>query len=180
MSSVAAVFHWYEATRAGTEVVTVPVAAPWRHFHGQNPPLPVRMTVKVVMATGTSTVPGRAPDPTGGASSEDRGVVVGGIWPCDALVTRPLSFVGGTVAVLQGAVRLAPLEKGVSRTVLPRHLVAVQTVSASHEYRFDLPPSKYVLKLLRYSNGPLPPLAFVSVTVVSGRTVKANIPDVCF
>ncbi len=48
-SAVATVFHWYEATRAGTEVVTLSLTPQWRHFHGQNAPLPVRVTVKVMM-----------------------------------------------------------------------------------------------------------------------------------
>ena len=106
------------------------------------------------------------------------GTVVGGILPCVGLSTSPLHFVSGTVVALQGSVNEQTVgTDGESTNVMPRTEVAIQTVGDNRQYRFALPPGRYVLHVVRSRLAS--ELPFVSVTSKARQTIHANMPDLC-
>ncbi|MHB1929414.1 MAG: hypothetical protein ACYCUG_08350, partial [Acidimicrobiales bacterium] len=95
------------------------------------------------------------------------GRVVGYIDECAGLTTAPPRHVAGTVDVALG----------IYANLMPTGLtLAEQTVRAGGEYRFVLPPGDYALAT------PYPGSVYarwVAVTVRAGRTVTADIPNLC-
>jgi len=106
-----------------------------------------------------------------------RGVVSGGIRPCDALGNPKLPhYAAGTVTVLKGEVtwRSSP---GTAEyvEVLPTTVVAQESVPSNGMYRFDLEPGRYVLEAA-------PPGAYgpsAAVTVSAGDDLLVDIPNEC-
>jgi hypothetical protein len=106
-----------------------------------------------------------------------RGLVSGGIRPCDALGSADLPhYASGTVTVLEGQVtwRSSP---GTPEyvDVLPTTVVAQESVPTNGMYRFDLAPGRYVLEAApRGSYGP-----YATVTVNAGDDLPVDIPNEC-
>jgi hypothetical protein len=106
-----------------------------------------------------------------------RGVVSGGIRPCDALGNPDLPhYAAGEVTVLKGEVTWRNGEGSRSQVdVLPAAVVTQVSLSANGMYRFDLEPGRYVLEAA-------PPGAYgphTAVTVSAGDDLQADIPNVC-
>lgn len=134
-------------------------------------------TMLMVAAACTSSSVAIKPSPPPVAGSAGDGVVFGGIAPCAGLVpslTPNLpTYAAGTVTVFAG--KLIQPKSG--PPLFPTTIVAKETVKANELYRFVLRPGDYVLQ------GQFPPpsnvLPFRSVTVVSGVTIEADIPNMC-
>ena len=106
------------------------------------------------------------------------GLVVGGIIPCAALgPPAGVQCAAGTVTVLEGVVTWRTIGPGTSSAVFPHTVEAQQTVTTNASYQFALAPGDYVFQ------AHFPPPAnvspFVSVTVRSGVTKHADIPNMC-
>jgi hypothetical protein len=106
-----------------------------------------------------------------------RGVVSGGIRPCDALGNPDLPhYAAGTVTVLKGQVTWQSGQGGPSYVdVLPTTVVAQETVPTNGMYRFDLQPGSYVLEAAP-SGGYGP---YTTVTVNAGDELVVDIPNTC-
>ncbi len=106
-----------------------------------------------------------------------RGLVTGGIRPCDALGGAGLPhYASGTVTVLKGVLTWRS-NPGTSEyvDVLPTTVVAHESVSSNGMYRFDLAPGRYVLQAAPPgSYGPYAP-----VTVNAGDDLLVDIPNQC-
>jgi hypothetical protein len=109
-----------------------------------------------------------------------RSLVVGGIEPCSGLPPRMVHglprFAAGTVVVLQGRERWGHLPHGPRRLILPKHVVAEQTVKVNRTYRFALFPGYYVLTARLPHSTERP---FTQIVVKEGVTTHANIPNMC-
>jgi hypothetical protein len=79
--------------------------------------------------------------------------------------------------VLKESRKLKPLGRGSYRVVMPKTMVARQTVPFNHEFHFRLPASRYVL-VARYAM-PSNVHPFVRVTVSTGMVVRADVPNTC-
>jgi hypothetical protein len=107
----------------------------------------------------------------------DRGLVVGGIIPCQGIIfAGGPHYAAGTVTVLVGSVGWQSSDPGYG-FVFPTAVAAQQTVTTNSSYQFVLAPGHYVLRAqyLRPSNAE----PFAEVTVKSGATVHTDIPNVC-
>lgn len=104
-----------------------------------------------------------------------RGVVSGGIRPCDALGRPDLPhYAAGTVTVLEGQVTWRSSQGTPSYVdVLPTTVVAHESVPTDGMYRFDLDPGRYVLEAA--PAGAYGPYA----TVSAGDDLLVDIPNVC-
>jgi len=106
-----------------------------------------------------------------------RGVVSGGIRPCDAFGNPDLPhYAAGTVTVLKGQVTWQSGQGGPSNVdVLPTTVVAQETVPTNGRYRFDLQPGSYVLEAAPSAGyGP-----YATVTVNAGDDLLVDIPNEC-
>ena len=105
------------------------------------------------------------------------GTVVGGIEPCVGLgPISGLRFAAGTVTVYRGRTWMKPLGHGTFQTELPKHVVTRQTVGRNRQYRFRLPPGRYVIQARYRSPANVRP--WKPVTVRKSTVVHANIPNV--
>lgn len=109
-------------------------------------------------------------------SPGSKGLVVGGISRCDAHGVPGPMYVAGSVTVYRGHVTWRSIGSGNSQAVFPSDSVATQTVSDNGLYQFTLDPGDYVLRG-RYTSGNVQP--FIAVTVKSGSTTRADIPNQC-
>lgn len=106
-----------------------------------------------------------------------RGLVSGGIRPCDALGSPDLPhYTSGTVTVLNGRVTWKTSQGTPAYVdVLPTTVVAQESVPTSGMYRFDLAPGRYVLEAAPSgSYGP-----YAAVTVDAGDDLLVDIPNQC-
>lgn len=111
-----------------------------------------------------------------GQSLGSKGLVVGGISRCDAQGFPGPTYVAGMVTVYRGHVTWRSIGSGNSQAVFPSDSVATQTVDENGLYQFTLDPGDYVLRG-RYASGNVQP--FTTVTVKSGSTTRADIPNLC-
>ncbi len=120
---------------------------------------------------------GAAPTPTVSPPSA-KGLVVGGILPCAAMISSSIGthYVAGEVVVLKGLVAWKPVARG-TVPVLPDTVVAREAVSANASYRFALDPGRYVLQAHYSYPSSVDP--FIAVTVKIGTVLNIDIPDTC-
>ncbi len=143
--------------------------------------LAAAMLVLAVFASLRPAPPSRPP----GAGAARTGTVTGYIQPCvGALLYPPVSSTGArlfsaaaTVEALSGKEYPMPLGGGIYRTVFPAAVAARERVSPNQAFRFDrLPPGRYVL-LARYAAGNV--ITWSDVSVIAGRTVDVDLPNMC-
>lgn len=121
---------------------------------------------------------GAGPRPTLTPTASNTGAVAGGIEPCEGIaIPGGPRFAAGTVTVLAGNTKLKRLRGGVYHVVLPKRVVARQTVSRNHTYHFRLAPGRYVLRARYAGSSNVHP--FVKVKVTAGAFVQANVPNMC-
>jgi hypothetical protein len=65
---------------------------------------------------------------------------------------------------------------GPARSIFPSHAVAKETARVNSMYRFALGPGHYVLAA-RFPHSNVRP--FVQITVEAGKTIHADIPNMC-
>lgn len=106
-----------------------------------------------------------------------RGVVSGGIRPCDALGNTNLPhYAAGIVTVLKGQVTWRSSQGEPNYVgVLPTTVVVQERIPTDGMYRFDLDPGRYVLEAAPPgSYGP-----YSTVTVNAGDDLLVDIPNTC-
>jgi hypothetical protein len=107
-----------------------------------------------------------------------RGVVSGGIRPCDALGNTNLPhYAAGTVTVLKGQVTWRSSQGEPNYVdVLPTTVVVQgKSIPTNGMYRFDLDPGRYVLEAAPPgSYGP-----YSTVTLNAGDDLLVDIPNTC-
>ena len=111
------------------------------------------------------------------SSSPPPGFVIGGIAPCSGLppnlVPNLPRYAAGTVTVLRGQVH-----ESAAQIVLPTTVVTQETVGTNEQYEFTLAPGQYVLRVL-YAGAATPGPGWLSITVKSGQTLRADFPNAC-
>jgi hypothetical protein len=107
----------------------------------------------------------------------DRGLVVGGIIPCQGIIfAGGPHYAAGTVTVLAGSVGWENAGPSYG-FVFPTAVAAQQTVTTNSSYQFVLAPGHYVLRAKYPPPGNGEP--FIEVTVKAGATVHTDIPNIC-
>ena len=125
----------------------------------------------------TSTTATEPPIATVAGPTGPTGDVIGGIWPCVGISLTPVHFVSGTIVALRGSGTTKPVGPDEFQSILPRTVVARQTVGSRQKFHFSLPPGPYVLHVIRSRlASELPNL---DVTIEANHTVHANMPDAC-
>jgi hypothetical protein len=89
-----------------------------------------------------------------------KGVVVGGLMPCDALGQSPLHYAAGSIGVLRDG-----------------DTVAAEQVDDNEMFLFLLDPGSYVVNG-RYASGAIPEPR-VQLTVAAGSIIETDLPDEC-
>ena len=113
----------------------------------------------------------------GGVTPPLRAAVSGGIQACDALGGQPEeSHAAGTLRVLEGDVTWVAGTGGVALVdVLPKTVVAAETVPLGGSFRFDLDPGRYILVASGEGNWS----SSVGVTLGPGEDLRVDIPNDC-
>jgi uncharacterized membrane protein len=93
-----------------------------------------------------------------------------------------LRYAAGVVDVLKGRLTWRATSPGNQQVVFPTSVVAEQSVTANGVYRFVLSPGSYVLRAhygasVTANGAPLTP--WKQIVLMSGTTVKADIPNMC-
>jgi len=131
----------------------------------------------VVLSACSSSHPEMATSRSPVGAALVNGVVFGGIEPCAALppsLTPNLpTYAAGMVTVLAG--RLYQPSQG--EPIFPSTFVAQESVQANQLYRFVLKPGPYVL--IAQFPPPSNVAPFRSLTVQSGMSIEADIPNMC-
>ncbi len=140
-------------------------------------PLCVVFAAGLLAGCASSTADHRAPD-TPASVPSGMGAVIGGIDPCSGLpIVGGPRYAAGTVTVLKGTVSWEPTGPGTSAAVFPATVAASQSLAENATYRFVLAPGTYVLR------AGFPPPAnvepYATVTVLAGRTLHVDIPNMC-
>lgn len=140
---------------------------------------PVPLILVGVISLGACGKAGPAPKPTPTHIPAPMGIVTGGIAPCVGAIFPRMHlprYAAGTVTVLKGRFREKKIGPGTFADVFPRQVAARVAVRKNSKYRLVLPPGHYVLKA-SYPHGNVHP--FIGVNVRVGKTVHADIPDMC-
>jgi hypothetical protein len=117
--------------------------------------------------------PSPSPPPPGQA------ILIGGITPCQGLpIPNGPRYSAGVVDVLKGQVTWRTTAPGTQQAVFPESVVAEQRVATNGSYRFVLSPGSYVLRA-HYNATPANSTPWMQVILVSGTTVRADIPNSC-
>ena len=129
---------------------------------------------------GAGAWPGSGPAARGGPSrpaplAARTGGVTGYIDPCEGIDTG-LPYAAATVTALRGRETWEPAGDGTRRLQLPATVAARQHVGQNRKFYFDLAPGRYVLAA-RYDRGNA--MTFLDVSVVAGRVLDRNLPDLC-
>jgi hypothetical protein len=107
--------------------------------------LAIAITMAVAIGCGSTTNVSTAPTPI--PAPHDKGVVIGGIIPCQAIIMRGgPQYAPGTVTVLKGKVSWRSTGPGTSVVVFPTTVVAQASVTTNGTYLFTLDPGDYVLQ----------------------------------
>lgn len=130
--------------------------------------------------TGAGALSGNRPAARSGSSrpaplTARTGGVTGYIDPCEGIDTG-LPFAAGTVTALHGRETWKPNGDGTYRLLLPTTVAARQHVSQNRKFYFDLPPGRYVL-VATYDRGDA--TTYLGVSIVAGRVLHQNLPDLC-
>ena len=105
------------------------------------------------------------------------GGVTGYIDPCEGiLIGTGLPYAAATVTALRGRETWEPASDGTYRLQLPATVAARQHVGQNQKFHFDLAPGRYVL-VARYDRGNA--MTFLDVSVVAGRVLDRNLPNLC-
>jgi hypothetical protein len=129
---------------------------------------------------GAGALHGSRPAARGGPSrpaslTAHTGGVTGYIDPCEAL-TAGLPYAAGTVTALRGQETWEPAGDGTYRLQLPATVAARQHVGQNRKFYFDLAPGRYVI-VARYDRDNA--MTFLDVSIVAGRVLHQDLPDVC-
>jgi hypothetical protein len=129
---------------------------------------------------GAGALSGSGPAARGGPSQSlpltaRTGGVTGYIDPCEAISTG-LPYAAGTVTALRGQETWEPAGDGTYRLQLPATVAARQHVGQNQKFYFDLAPGRYVL-VARYDRGIA--MTFLDVSIVAGRVLHRDLPDLC-
>jgi uncharacterized membrane protein len=81
------------------------------------------------------------------------------------------------VDVLQGQLTWRTTSPGNQQVVYPTSVVGEQSVTTNGSYRFVLSPGNYVLRAHYASSVNFTP--WKQIVLMSGATVKADIPNMC-
>ena len=108
-----------------------------------------------------------------------RGIVVGGLAPCDALgASNGPRYAAGTVTVLRGQVSWRNAGAGNIEAIFPTTVASHQEVGANGLYWFVLGPGDYVL-VGRYSSSGASVSPWAEVSVRPGLLAHVDVPDMC-
>jgi hypothetical protein len=138
--------------------------------------LAIAITMAVAIGCGSTTNVSTAPTPI--PAPHDKGVVIGGIIPCQAIIMRGgPQYAPGTVTVLKGKVSWRSTGPGTSVVVFPTTVVAQASVTTNGTYLFTLDPGDYVLQA--HFAPPANVTPFTEITVNHGVGVHVDIPNMC-
>lgn len=115
----------------------------------------------------------------GGLHLVGKGVVVGGLEPCDALGVSSVRYASGTVTVLQGHVAWRHDTPGVTTAVFPTKVAGEQDVGVNGVYLFLLDRGQYVMQGEYAGVGASTARPWVGIAVDSGSVAHADVPDMC-
>jgi hypothetical protein len=116
----------------------------------------------------------------GGLNLAGKGVVVGGLEPCDALGNSSLRYASGTVTVFHGQVTWRYAAPGVTAAVFPTKVADQRDVGANGVYAFLLDRGQYVMEGKYAGAGASTARPWVNITVNAGSVAHADVPDMCF
>ena len=115
----------------------------------------------------------------GGLHLAGKGVVVGGLEPCNALGVSSVRYASGTVTVLQGRVTWRNDASGVTTAVFPTKVAGRQEVGVNGVYVFLLDSGQYVVQGEYAGVGASTARPWVGITVNSGSVAHADVPGMC-
>jgi hypothetical protein len=129
---------------------------------------------------GAGALPGKGPAARGGPTrpaplTAGTGWVTGYIDPCQGIGTG-LPYAAGTVTALHGRETWEPAGDGTYQLQLPSAVAARQHVGQNRTFYFGLAPGRYVL-VARYDRGNA--MTFLDVSVVAGRVLHQDLPNLC-
>jgi hypothetical protein len=111
----------------------------------------------------------------GGLNLAGKGVVVGGLEPCDPWGHSSLRYASGKVTVLPGQVTWRPDALG-SIAVFPTKVADHQVVGAGGVYVFLLDRGQYVMEGEHARDSARP---WVNITVNTGSVAHIDVPGGC-